>query len=417
MPLPKLLAGAALAALLTACVPAPAPPRAPAKVLLTVFEGQSSSDSGIEDLIDALVAQALPDVELRWEVMGWGEKFEAQVQAKFAAGEVPDIIIAKAQDVGTYVPSGNLAVLPPSLLAAVQPSALPSVTRGGAAYGLPYNAFYQGVLYNKALFRREGLTVPRTQDELKALVARLQARGIVPFAANALENWYTGNLFMQFALGEVLARSPDWGDRFRSGQESFSRSPELARCFALVKLVFDHTWADARSIDSTECDQRFARGEAAMYVTGTWTLHNVNSLESHPDLGLFPFPNSTGDARLIVEPNITFMKSSRTAHPEAVDRVLQVIFTNPDLASRICEFTRTSTLLTIPVPGEPLAIQPEVDLFRRQGRTVDATLGNSQLIWSFQAEVANRTQDWVQGRSTLGAVQAWADRNRSLSAP
>ena len=387
------------------------------RILLTVFEGQSTSDPGIEDLINSLVAKTLPDIELRWEVMGWGEKFDAQIHAKFASGEVPDIMIGKAQDVATYFPSGNLAPIRPELLRAVQPAAIPTVTVGSEAYGLPYNTFYQGVLYNKELFRRQGLSVPKTPGQMRTLVARLKARGLVPFAGNFLENWYVGNIFMQFAIGELLGRSPNWGTRFRAGQVSFADSPELTRCFSQVKLIFDNTWSDAPAIDSTECDQRFSQGKAAMYVTGSWTLHNVNALESHPDLGIFPFPNTSGDARLIFEPNITFMKSSKTEHPEAVDRVLKVIFENTDLASRISEFTKTSTLLTVSVPEEPLLIQSDLDRYRKQGRMVDATVGNSQLIWSFQAQVASQLQDWVQGKALLADVISWADHNRSLSAP
>jgi len=191
----------------------------------------------------------------------------------------------------------------------------------------------------------------------------------------------------------------------------------MIRSFEHVKQVFDNTWNDASAIDQTECDQRFARGQAAMYVTGSWTLQNVNALKAHPELGIFPFPNQEGDARLIFEPNITFMKSSKTEHPEAVDRVFEAIFHNPDLASRISEFTKTSTLLMVPVPEEPLLIQADLDRYRKEGRVIDATAGNSQLIWPFQAEVANRLQDWVQGRASLKEVVAWADRNRSLSAP
>ena len=394
----------------------PGPAHAP-RTLLTVFEGQSTSDPGIEDLINALVAKTLPDIELRWEVMGWGENFEALIHAKFASGEVPDIMIGKAQDVATYYPSGNLAPLKGELLHTVEPEALPSVTLDGEAYGLPYNTFYQGVLYDKALFRREGLSVPKTPAQMRELVARLKAKGIVPFAANLLENWYVGNIFMQFAIGELLGRSRDWGARFRSGRVSFATSQELAQCFSQVNLIFDNTWSDATAIDSTECDQRFSQGKAAMYVTGSWTLHNVTAVDKHPDLGIFPFPNTTGDARLIFEPNITFMKSSKTENPEAVDRVLKVIFENTDLASRISEFTKTSSLLTVNVPEEPLLIQDDLDRYRKQGRVVDATRGNSQLIWTFQAQVANRLQDWIQGKLRLADVTDWADRNRGLSAP
>ena len=386
-------------------------------VVLTVFEGQSTSDPGIEDMINDLVAQAVPGVELRWETVSWGDRFEQQARAKFAAGEVPDLIIGKAQDVAAFQPSGNLAPLAPSLTALVRPGALGSVTVGGQVYGLPYNTFYQGILYNKNLFHLWGLEVPRTPDQLGAVVRTLESHGIVPFASHFVETWYAGNVFMQLALGEVLGQDATWGQRFREGRLSFGTSAEMAWCFDQIRYLYRHTWTDAAVIDQAEADQRFARGEAALYPTGSWTLQNIDTGAVHPEFGIFPYPNSSGTARLIFEPNITFMKSSRSDHPEAVDRVLAAIAGNSDLAGRLTEFTKTSSLLTVPVTAEPLVIQADIDRYRDQGRLVDATAGNSQLIWTFQSQVASRLGDWLQGKARLADVAGWADQNRSLSAP
>lgn len=411
-----ILASGVLAA---ACGPSGGTPRPePATpVVLTVFEGQSTSDPGIEDMINDLVAQTVPGVELRWETVGWGDQFEQQARAKFAAGEVPDLIIGKAQDVAAFQPSGNLAPLPGSLTAMVRPGALGSVTIGGQVYGLPYNTFYQGILYNKNIFRRLGLEIPRTPDQLRTVVQAIEAHDGVAFASHFVETWYAGNVFMQLALGEILGRDPTWGQRFRAGQTSFATSPDVAWCFDQMRYLYRHTWPDASVIDQAEADQRFSKGRAAMYPTGSWTLQNIDTAALHPEFGIFPYPNSMGTARLIFEPNITFMKSSRSDHPDAVDRVLLSIAGSSDLASRLTEFTKTSSLLTVPVAAEPLLIQADIDRYREKGQLVDATAGNSQLIWTFQSQVASRLGDWLQGKTRLDEVSRWADANRSLSAP
>jgi len=389
----------------------------PRKLMLSVLAGQSTSDAGIEEMINDLISSKLPGVTLDWERMDWGEKFQSQMQAKFAAGEVPDIMIGKAQDVATYYPSGNLAPIPAALMQYVREPSLPAVTINGTAFGIPYNAFYQGVFYNKDLFEKLRLGVPATPGELSTLVKSLKARHVVPFAAHFEESWYGGNILMQFAIGSVFNSTPDWGDRFRAGKVSFSGSPAIQRCFAGVREVLDDTWSDALSIDQTECDERFARGDAAMYVTGSWTLQNIDTEKPHVRVGIFPYPNEGGDARLIFEPNMTFMKSSRTSHADAVDQVLNAIFESKDLASEIFDFTKTSSLLKNVGPEVPLLIQSDIDGFLKAGRVVDATVGNRQLIWSFQEKVASRMYDWLQGKSSLAAVLSFADQNRPLSAP
>jgi hypothetical protein len=110
------------------------------------------------------------------------------------------------------------------------------------------------------------------------------------------------------------------------------------------------------------------------------------------------------------------MKSSKTEHPAEVDAVLAAVFGSKDLASRIFDFTRTSSLLK---DGSevPLPIQADVDRYRKEGRIVDATGGNTQLIWSFQENIAVRLDDWLQDKASLASVLDYADRNRAQSSP
>lgn len=42
-----------------------------------------------------------------------------------------------------------------------------NVTIDGKTYGLVYNAMYQGVYYNKAMFKENGWEIPKTLDDLR----------------------------------------------------------------------------------------------------------------------------------------------------------------------------------------------------------------------------------------------------------
>lgn len=391
-------------------------PRSP-KTILSVLAGQSTSDAGTEEMINELLRKRVPDIQLEWQRVDWGDRFEAQMHASFAAGEVPDIMIGKAQDVKTYVPTDNIAPAPKSLVALIDKVALPSVTVNGQVYGLPYNAFYQGVFYNKELFAKRGYAVPKTQLQLTALIAKMKKANITPFAAHFEEDWFVGNIVMQFAMGEVFNRTPNWGDRFRARKVSFSNSEGFHQVFADVKEILNNSWPDALAIAQAECDERFAKGQAAMYLTGTWTLQTINAVTPHMNVGIFPFPNRAGDAKLIFEPNMTFMSSSKSPHPGAIERVLRAIFDSKDLASEIFDYTKTSSMLKSIKPDVPLLIQSDVNGYHRKDMITDVTVGNNQLIWSFQDELAKRLQNWLRGSVDLQSVLNYADRNRSLSAP
>ena len=78
-------------------------------VTLTVLAGQSTTDAGIEDFIDAALAEKYPYITLEWECVGWND-LAGKMQIYRQSG-MPDIIIGKAQDVGMYAPLGILGAI------------------------------------------------------------------------------------------------------------------------------------------------------------------------------------------------------------------------------------------------------------------------------------------------------------------
>ena len=84
-------------------------------VTLTVLAGQSTTDAGIEDMIDEALAAKYPEVTLEWECVDWGNDFQPKMQQYMQSG-LPDIMIGKAQDVATYAPQGILGEIDASYL-------------------------------------------------------------------------------------------------------------------------------------------------------------------------------------------------------------------------------------------------------------------------------------------------------------
>ena len=138
-------------------------------VTLTVLAGQSTTDAGIEDMIDEALAAKYPEVTLEWECVDWGNDFQPKMQQYMQSG-LPDIMIGKAQDVATYAPQGILGEIDAAYLDKGLDAARENVTIDGKTYGLVYNALYQGVYYNKTMFAENGWEVPKTQEALQAII-------------------------------------------------------------------------------------------------------------------------------------------------------------------------------------------------------------------------------------------------------
>ena len=381
------------------------------KVTLSVLAGQSTTDAGIEDMIDKALAKKYPNVTLEWECVDWGTEFQPKMQQYMQSG-LPDIMIGKAQDVKTYATQGVLGAIDSTYTDKVLDAANTNVTIDGKIYGVVYNALYQGVYYNKKIFKDNGWAVPKTLDDLQKIIDDCKAKGITPFASHMADTWSIGNVTMQFAMNDVFNKIPDWGDQFRAGKTSFSGSNEFQTAYNYNKLIYDNTFKDTFSIAQTDCDSRMVKGEAAMKVSGSWSIQNFLDVDPNFDFGIFPFPNQTGDSKLIFEPNITIMTSAASKHQDAINCVLDVLSSDKDLAVEIYNYTKTAAMLKDVSPTFTNPSQSDIDTYAANGQIVDVTLGNNQLVWGgFQEENAKDIAAWLQGDETLAqALKASDDR-------
>lgn len=386
-----------------------------ADIVLTVLAGQSTSDAGVEDMIDEWVKKEYPHVTLDWECVDWGERFNSQMQGRLAAGDIPDIIIGKAQDVKTYAQTGQLAEVSPQCKDLVKEDALETVTVDQKVYGIPYNAWYQGVIYNKDIFAGLGLEPPKTVRELDEVIAVLQQNGIVPFAAHFQESWKVANMTMQYMLNDIFDENTDWGRQFRAGNVNYSGNEEIISCMLNNKKILDASWKDAMQIDQFESDSRFTQGEAAMYLTGSWSMQFANQYGKDVNFGIFPFPNQKGDAKLIKETNMTFMKSVSTQHSELIDSLFLSMLQDKTLAREILDFTQSASAVKGLEPGYRSKIQDDIDSYESSGEMIDASVGNVQLVWDFQDDAAREQLSWLKNEESMEEVLAYADANRIQS--
>lgn len=370
-------------------------------VTLTVLAGQSTTDAGIEDMIDEALAEKYPNITLEWECVDWGNDFQPKMQQYMQSG-LPDIMIGKAQDVSTYAPQGVLGEIDSTYLDRGLDAARENVTIDGKTYGLVYNAMYQGVYYNKAMFKENGWEIPKTLDDLQAIIDDCKEKGITPFASHMVDTWSIGNMSMQFAMNDVFNKTPDWGDKFRAGEVSFSDSEDMQNALNYNKLIYDNTFEDTFSTEQTDCDAKMVLGDAAMKVSGSWSIQNFLDIDENFDFGIFPFPNQIGDSKLIFEPNITIMTSANTEHQDAVNDFLDLMSSDKDLAVEILDYTKTASMLKDVTPTFNNPSQEDIDKYASEDMIVDVTLGNNQLVWGgFQEENAKDIAAWLQGQESL----------------
>ena len=139
-------------------------------------------------------------------------------------------------------------------------------------------------------------------------------------------------------------------------------------------------------------------------------------IDENYDFGIFPFPNQTGDAKLLFEPNITFMASARSEYQDAIDKVFEVIATDAALQQEIYDYTKTAPMVKGVTPTFPNPSQTDIDAYAAEGMIQDVNLGNNQLVWGgFQEENAKDIAEYLQGNITIEEALNAADARRDNS--
>lgn len=387
-------------------------------VTISVLAGISTTDTGIDEMIDELLAEKYPNVTLEWEVVDWGNDFQSKMQVYMQSG-LPDLLIGKAQDVYTY---GQLGVLGDMTgqpyMDEVMDAAKEGVTIDGKQYGMSVNALYQGVYYSRVLFDELGLEVPQTLEDLDNVVSVLTENGITPFATHMVDTWSIGNVTMQFAMNEVFNHDSSWGDKFRAEDVSYVTDEGQIQAYENNKYLYDNTWsAETFSMEQTACDAKMVLGDAGMKVSGSWSIQNFLDIDDSFDFGLFPYPNTTGDAKLLFEPNLTFMKSADSEYQDVLDDILTILANEKEFLQAYYDMSKTSPLIKDVSTTFENPSQSDIDSYAAAGMIADVNIGNNQLKWGgFQEENAKDIAEYMQGKITLEQALAAADARRAQSA-
>lgn len=236
-----------------------------------------------------------PGVRLVIETIGGGQDFDAALADRFQAGNLPDVFMSLGDlSFDPWVPYAEDLTEEP-WVKDLRPGTGEAVTRQGRLYGNPLAIEGYGFLYNKALFRRAGITEPpQTLAALAAACAKLSLAGIRPFSNGYAEWWVLGVHNFNILLGavddlEVLVTC------LETGRDPGAQWPVIDGWMTLLDLTSrygaPHATVDGNYAASVA---EFLAGQAAMIQQGNWIEPDVASVDPALDIGVLPMPVGTG---------------------------------------------------------------------------------------------------------------------------
>lgn len=257
-----------------------------------------------------------------------------KLNAEIAGNEAPDVFtLHGAGKLKTYANSGKLQDLTeyfakdPAWKDSFISGAFNLLTVDNKIYGIPVSFSAATLYYNKDIFKKNNLEVPKTYDELKHVVEVLVKNKVTPIAMGAKDAWVSA-LFSEFVANRIGGDAPF--NALMDGKGSWVDPSYIETGRVLQELTKMKAFPEGfLSIDNSAMTNMFQNGQAAMMVTGSWAISNLVKADSKVKdvvgIAKFPtFPNGKGDIDTwLGQPGFNFVMSAKAKDKDAAIKYIK----------------------------------------------------------------------------------------------
>lgn len=238
-----------------------------------------------------------PNVTINLEIMQ--ADYNTVLKSKIAAGSTPDVFQTTAGgDIDTFAEYSADLTNEPLAAAMTDAVKINMSSSDGKVLGLPVKGNLMSMVYNKKLLADAGITeVPKTTAQMNDAIAKLEAKGITPFANAYKEWWVWKHIFQNFvnAAAEDAGTTPkELVAKFIAGETTFKDHPVLQdNFFNFIDLTVEHGTDKPLERDSNAGVSDFASGKAAfMTGKGAWDEEAIKKINPDLEIGIVGYPVS-----------------------------------------------------------------------------------------------------------------------------
>lgn len=315
------------------------------------FTGEDARAKTMRAIIEEY-KKANPNVDLEVQAIP-PDGYKTRLKTVAAANEMPDLFqmwpgaMTKEFVSGNLLqPVGDLLDKNPEWKNGFLPNSFDDFTVDGKVYSIPMSLSPTSILYyNKKIFDDNGVTVPKTWDEMMKAVETFKSKKITPIALGNKAAWLAQSSILSSLADRYTGT--EWFMKAAAQDGAKFTDPEFV---AALKALQDLGKAGAfqegfNSIDNTQMEQMFAQGKAAMMIDGGWALTNLTNgaqpeALNNIEVTVLPsVPNGKGDPQSlsgVVGIGLGLNKKVEGAKKEAADKLIQAM-AGPEAQKRTLE--------------------------------------------------------------------------------
>jgi raffinose/stachyose/melibiose transport system substrate-binding protein len=200
--------------------------------------------------------------------------YEAKIRSLISAGNQPDLFLNYIHSLAyPYIKQGLIA--PTTAWFAkygwdklLYQDAVAYVKYRGVPYGVPVSLLGMPFWYRPSIFKKAGVSVPKTFAQFESAMDSISKMGVAPIAVGEIYGWDLMRIF-EYLL--EVSVGPTVHDRLINYETSWN-TPGVADTFGLLKKWGDKKWLlpGFGGTNPNQADALYVAGRAAMDLTGPW---------------------------------------------------------------------------------------------------------------------------------------------------
>lgn len=340
---------------------------------------------------------------------GSGGGYEDKVNAALTTDSLPDVLTVDGPNTAAYAQSGVLQSLDGviSNIDDVLPSIIEQGTVDGELYSIGFSESGVGIYYNIDMLTEAGIDVeslptveePWTWDEFNEMLATLTGHfegPAIDMGLNDQSEWlmYAFSPFVWSAGGDVVNED---------GTEAVGvfDSEENVTAFEFIQQLVENGYSTISPVD-----KGFHTGEYPLYMSGSWTMQELNTEYEDINYGVMPYPVSP-ETNELVSPtgSWAYGMSASTENAEAAAELIDFLMTedqlyNMSMGNSVLPARQTVADRMIEEVEEPMQVLIEQNT--NTGRSRPALVNYPQVSRTFQQTVTEST--YFEQNPDIGAL-------------
>lgn len=295
------------------------------EVVVRIFHhiGEQEGRDQLDKIIEKLESEN-PGVQYEAQGIDFSQ-FGTMLKTKIAGGDAPDIIMGRPRVYADLIEAGHIADLSDQpFLKNLSDTTLSSMKVDGKVYGIPLSLGGMGIFYNREVFEKYGVQIPKSHKDLLAAADKFEEAGIIPFAHGFKEGWTAQCDIQSDLYGYPLQQNPKMFEDIQNGTKKFADYPEFRECLQRNADRLSYEGGDDFGTDVSKARSMLINGEAAMFIGGNWDISEFINNKVDDKIGFFATPN-TNDSEPVqgLAPDGSFMLYSKSEHKEEALKFLE----------------------------------------------------------------------------------------------